>query len=372
MSTSVSLTILIPLTVDHNKIWKTLKKMGTQNHLTCLLRNPYAGQEATVRTGHETTYWFQIGKGHPSTCNAGDVGFNPWVGKILWRRKWQPTPVILPGKSHGYRILAGTVQFSRLVMSDSLRPHEPQHARPPCPSPTPRVHPNPCPLSWWWHPTISSSVVPFSDLQSFPHSALHIRWPKDWSFSFSVSPSNEHPGLISFRMDWLDLLVVQGTLKSLLQHHSSKASILQRSAFFIVQLSHPYVTTGKAIALTRWTLVDKVMSLLFNMLSRLICCHYFLSKEYSSFNFMAAITMCSDFGAQKNKVNHCFHCFPIYLPWSDGPGCHDLSFLNVELHGITETQLSNFTFTFSESETGFADLDCSFSSHLEFISFFVF
>ena len=99
---------------------------------------------------------------------------------------------------------------------------------------------------------------------------LHIRWPKYWSFSFSVSPSNEYSGLISFRMDWLDLFAVQGTLKSLLQHHSSKALILPRSAFFIVQLSHPFMTTGKTIALTRWTFVDKVMSLLFNLLSRLV------------------------------------------------------------------------------------------------------
>ena len=101
-------------------------------------------------------------------------------------------------------------------------------------------------------------------------SALRIRWPKYWSFSFNISPSKEHPGLISFRMDWLDLLVVQGTLKSLLQHHSSKASILQHSAFFIVQLSHPYMTTGKTIAMTRWTFVGKVMSLIFNILSRLV------------------------------------------------------------------------------------------------------
>ena len=99
---------------------------------------------------------------------------------------------------------------------------------------------------------------------------LHIRWPKYWSFSFSISPSNEHPGMISFRMDWLDLLAVQGTLKTLLQHHSLKTSILKHSAFFTVQLSHPYMTTGKTIALTRWTFVDKVMSLLFNMLSRLV------------------------------------------------------------------------------------------------------
>ena len=114
-------------------------------------------------------------------------------------------------------------------------------------------------------PSIFPSIRVFSN-----ESALHIRWPKYWSSSFSISPSNEHPGLVSFRMDWLDLLAVQGTLKSLLQHHSSKASILQCSAFFIAQLSHPYMTTGKTIALTRWAFVDKVMSLLFNMLSRLV------------------------------------------------------------------------------------------------------
>ena len=114
-------------------------------------------------------------------------------------------------------------------------------------------------------PSIFPSIKVFSN-----KSALHIRWPKYWSFSFNISPSNEHPGLISFRMDWLDLFAVQGTLKSLLQHHSSKASILQHSAFFIVQLSHPYMTTGKTIALTGQTFVDKVMSLLFNMLSKLV------------------------------------------------------------------------------------------------------
>ena len=114
-------------------------------------------------------------------------------------------------------------------------------------------------------PSIFPSLRVFSN-----ESALCIRWPEYWSFSFSISPSNEHPGLISFRIDWLDLLAVQGTLKSLLQHHSSKASILWRSAFFIVQISHPYMTTGKTIALTRWTFVDKMMSLLFNMLSRLV------------------------------------------------------------------------------------------------------
>ena len=173
-------------------------------------------------------------------------------------------------------LIIHSVQFSRSVMSDSLRPHEAQHARPPCPSPTPGVHPNPRPLSRWGHPAISSSVVPFSSCpqslpasESFPMS-LRMRWPKYWSFSFSIIPSKEHPGLISFRMDWLDLLAVQRTLKSLLQLHSSKASILRCSAFFTVQLSHPYVTTGKTIALTRRTFVGKVMSLLFNMLSRFV------------------------------------------------------------------------------------------------------
>ena len=133
-----------------------------------------------------------------------------------------------------------SIQFSRSVMSNSLRRHGLQHARLPCPSPTPGVYSNSCPLSQWCHPTISSSVVPFSSCPQIPpsirvfssESALHIRWPKYWSFSFSISPSNEYSGLISFGMDWLDLLAIQGTLKNLLQHHSSKASILWWSDFF--------------------------------------------------------------------------------------------------------------------------------------------
>ena len=128
-------------------------------------------------------------------------------------------------------------------------------------------------------PSIFPSIRVFST-----ESLLHIRWPKYWSFSFNISPSSEHSGLISFRMDWLDFLAVQGTLKSLLQHHSSKASILHCSAFFIVQLSHPYVTNGKIIALTRWTFVGKVMSLLFNMLSRLVITFLPRSKCLLSFN----------------------------------------------------------------------------------------
>ena len=155
-----------------------------------------------------------------------------------------------------------SVQFSHSVTSDSSWPQGPQHTRPPCPSPTPGVYPNSSPLSPWWHSTISSSVDPFfSCFQSFSNeSALHLRWPKYWSFSFNISPSNEHPGLISFTMDWLGLLAVQETLKNLLQHHSSKASIFQHSAFFIVQLSHPYMTTGKNDSLDETEFVGKVMS----------------------------------------------------------------------------------------------------------------
>ena len=173
-------------------------------------------------------------------------------------------------------------------------------------------------------PSIFPSMRVFSS-----ESALHIRWPKHWSFSFNIILSNEHSGPISSRMDWLDLLAIQGTLKSLLQHHSSNASILCCSAFFIVQISHPYMTTGKTLALTRWIFVGKVMSLLFNMLSMLVIT--FLPRSKHLFNFMAAITICSDFGAQKNKVSHRFHYFPIYLLCSGGTRCHNLNFLNVAL-----------------------------------------
>ena len=150
-------------------------------------------------------------------------------------------------------------------MSDSLRPHESQHTRPPCPSPTPAVYSNLCPSSQWCHPTISSSVIPFSSCPqslpasgSFPLSQLFTWGGQSTRVSASAPVL---PGLNYFRMDWLDLLAVQGTLKSLLQHHSSKAAIFWHSAFFTVQLSHPYMTTGKTIALTRWTFVGKVMSL---------------------------------------------------------------------------------------------------------------
>ena len=246
------------------------------------------------------------------------------------------------------------------------------------------------------HPLLlQSSIVPrikvFSD-----ESVLCIRWPKYWSFSFSISPSNEYWGLISFRIDWLDLLAVQETLKSLLQHHSSKASILWCSAFFKVQLSHPYMTTGKSIALTTWTFVGKVMSLLFSTLFSTLLLITFLSKSKHLFFFkerergggregereggrkeerkvaQSCLTLWDPTGCSlpgsfihgvwqargwsglpfpspnkhlliswlqsplavilepKKIKSHCFHCFSIYLPWSDGTGCQ-VSFLNVEL-----------------------------------------
>ena len=167
--------------------------------------------------------------------------------------------------------------FSCSVVSDSSRPLGLQHARLPCPTSSPEACSNSstesvmtcnhlilcCPFLL--PPSVFPSIRVFSD-----ESVLLIRWPKYWNFSFSISPSNEYSGLISFRMDWLDLLAVQGTLSCLLQHHSSNTSILWHSAFFMVQLSHPYMTTGKTIALTRWTFVSKVLSLLFNMLSRLV------------------------------------------------------------------------------------------------------
>ena len=170
-------------------------------------------------------------------------------------------------------------------------------------------------------PSIFPSIRDFSN-----ESALRIRWSKYWSFS--NSPFNEHSGLISFRMDWLDLLAFQRTLKRLPQHHSSKASVLQHSAFFIVQLSHPYMTTGKTISLTRWTFVDKVMSLLLNMLSKLDITFLPRSKRLliSWLQSPSAVIL------EPRKIkSDCFHCFPIYFPWSDGTRCHDLRFLNVEL-----------------------------------------
>ena len=178
-----------------------------------------------------------------------------------------------------------------------------------------------------WHTLLCLPSI-FSNIRVFSkESVLRIRQPKYWSFSFNISPPNEYSGLISFRIDWFDLLAVQGTLKSLLQLHSSKASILQHSAFFMAQFSHPYMATGKTIALTRWTFVDKVMSLLFNMQSRFVIA--FLQRSKCLLISWLQSPPAVIFRAQENKICYYFHCFPIYL-WSDGTAWHDLHFLNVE------------------------------------------
>ena len=200
-------------------------------------------------------------------------------------------------------------------MSDSFRPHGLQHTRPPCPSPSPRACSNSCPLSPCCHPTISSSVVPFSScLQPFPalgsfemNQFFTVGGQSSGVFSFSIHPSNEYSGLVGSPCSPRD---------SLFQRHSSKASILQCSAFFMVQLPHPYMTTGKTRALTRRTFVGKVMSLLFNMLSRLVIAFLPRSKRLliSWLQSLSAVIL----GPPKNKVCHYFHCFPIYLPWVMG------------------------------------------------------
>ena len=183
----------------------------------------------------------------------------------------------MTGRDHLWATVFSSLHFSCSVMSSSLRSHGLQHARPHVCHQLPEFDPNSCSLSGDaiqpFHPLHPLLLLPsiFPSIRVFSNeSVLHIRWPKNWSFSFSISPSNEYSELISFRMDWLDLLAVQGALKSLLQHHSSKASIFRHSTFFTVHLSHSYMTTGKTIALTRWTFVGNIMSLLFNLLSRLV------------------------------------------------------------------------------------------------------
>jgi len=178
------------------------------------------------------------------------------------------------------------------------------------------------------HPLLLSPSI-FTSTTIFSNGlALCIRWPRYWSFSFSISPSSEYSGFISFRIDWLNFLAVQGTLKSLLQHHSSKASILWHSAFFTVQLSHLYIATGKITALTIQTFVSKVMSLLFNMLSRFVIDLLPRSKC----NLISQLQSAHSVVLEPKKIKSVtFSIFPpIYLPWSDGTRCHDLSFLNVE------------------------------------------
>ena len=212
--------------VDHNKLWKILKETRIPDHLTCLLRNLYAGQEALVRTAHGVTVQFSsVIQSCLTLCDPVN-------------RSTPGLPVQPSSQSPLKSISTESVMPSNhLILCHPLLPA----------------------------PSIFPSIRVFSN-----ESALWIKLPKYWNFSYNISPSNEIPGLISFRIDWFNLLAVQGTLENLLQHHSSKVSILQYSAFFIVQLSHPYMTTGKTIPLTRWTFVGQVMSVLFSMLSRLV------------------------------------------------------------------------------------------------------
>ena len=217
--------------------------------------------------------------------------------------------------------------FSLLSVSISLWPHEEQHARFPYPSPSPRVCSNSCPLNQWCHqpshPLSSPSPQSLPASGSLPESALNTRWIRYCSFSYSISPANAYSAFISFRIDWFDLL------KSLLLHHNSKTFFFfWCSAFFMAQRSHPYMTTEKIIALTIRTFVGKVMYVLFNTLSRFVIA--FLPRSKLSFNYMKAVTVCSDFGAQENKICHCFYFFPFYFTWNDGTRCHDLSFWNAE------------------------------------------
>ena len=223
-------------------------------------------------------------------------------------------------------------------MSNSLQLHGLQRARLPCPSPIPRACSNSCPSSQWCHPTILSSAIPFSScLQSFPESGsfpMSQYFPSGGqstgaSASKSFLPMNIQDW--SSKIDWFDLLTVQGTLKGLLQPHNSKASILCCSAFFMAQLSQSYMSTGKTIALTKQIFVNKVISLLFNILSRLVTAFLPRSKcLLISWLWSPSVVILEPPPQKKNKVYHCFHCFPIYLPWSDGTGCHDLWFLNIE------------------------------------------
>ena len=169
------------------------------------------------------------------------------------------------------------------------------------------------------HPLLLLSSIPSSIRVFLNESTLGMRWPNYWSFSFNISPSNGHPGLIFFRMYCLDLLAVQGTLKSLLQHLSSKASIFWRLTSLTAQLSHPHMTTGKTIALTRWTFVCKVMSLLFNMLSRLVIT--FLPRSKCLLTSWLQLPSAVILEPPQNKVWHCFHCLTIYFPWGDGTRC---------------------------------------------------
>ena len=228
-----------------------------------------------------------------------------------------------------------SVQFSHSVLSDFLWPYGLQNTRLPSPSPAPGVYSNSSPskfMMWTNHLILSHPLLllpsNFPSIRVFSRVSSSHQVVKGLELQLQHQSFQRTPRTDLFRMDWLDLLAVQRTLKSRLQHHSSKASVLWHPAFFVVQLSHPYMTTGKTIALTKQTFVDKVMSLLFNMLSRLIITFLPRSKRLLTSWLQSPSAVILD---PKKIVSHCFHSFPIYLPWSDGTRCHDLHFLNVEL-----------------------------------------
>ena len=252
-------------------------------------------QEQSLRPTTLNQLWHDS-EGKRNCLQCRRPWFNPWAentplekgvathsGVLAWRMPWSEEPGELQSmgsqrvRHNSPNQMCCLVLLSHSVLADSLQPHGLQHASLPCPSPPPRVCSNSCPFSWWCHPIIPSSVSPlflpsiFPSIRVFPSElALCIRWPKNWSFSLNISSSNEYSGLISFRIDWFDLLAVYGTLKSLIQHHSLKASVLQCSVFFMVQLSYPYMNTRNIVVLTTQTFISRVISLLFNMLSRLV------------------------------------------------------------------------------------------------------
>ena len=230
--------------------------------------------------------------------------------------------------------MQASVQFSHSFVSYSLRPHELQHARLPCPSPNPGVYSNSCPVSRWYHPTISSSVIPFSYwLQSFPDSRSFQCVSSSHQVAKVLEFQLQHQSFkwvfeTDFPLEWTGWIPLQSRDLSRVFSNTTKASVYQHSAFFIVQLSHPYMTTGKTIALARQTFVGKVTSLVFNMMSRLVITFFLRSKHLliSCLQSPSAVIL----EHKKNKVCYCFHCFPVCLPWRGGTRCYDISFLNFE------------------------------------------
>ena len=291
--------------VDYNKLWKNFKEMEITDHFTCLLRNLFAGQEAIVRTANETKDWFKIRKG-------------VWQG-CIWSSCLLKYGVSWLFSCPSCLTLCDPMDCS---MQGVPSPHHPELAK---------VHVH-C-ISNAIQPSHSLMPPPPPAINRFQHQglfqwvALRIRWPKYWSFSFSISTSNEYSRLISFKIDWFDFLAVQGILRSLLKHYSSKASILWHSVFFMVQFSLLYMTTWKTIALTMWSFVSKVISLLFNTLSRFVIAFQPRSKPLLISCLQSPSTVILE--TKKRKSITVFTFFPFYLTWNNEARCHDLSSFNI-------------------------------------------